>query len=73
MVSSVVPFIRTQRVRELPGWGTERLPLLEGTKVPQTELGKEHWGWRQIKGKPVLSTLREEEEKAGVKPLGLVV
>lgn len=59
--------------RELPGWGTEHLPLLEGTKVPQPELGKEHWVWRQIKTTLVLSTLWEEEGKDRIKTLGLVV
>lgn len=42
----------------LLGWGTEHLPLSGGTELPQTELGKEHWVWRQIKATSVLSTLR---------------
>lgn len=60
--------------KELPGWGTERLPLLGGTKVPQRELGKEQRGWRQRKATAALSGLwEEEEEEAGVETLGLVV
>lgn len=47
--------------------------MLGETKFLQIELGKERWVWRQIKATSVLSALREEEEKAGVKILGLVV